>query len=194
MSDLENGRVEVGAEMDAPEVPEMEVREMAERQMDERQLDDRSVDETLRMIARVPVPDGLEERVKAGLRLEGNSRRVLSWPAQRRGETVWVANAWMRGAAAAGIAMAVVGGGWGIYARVAPPQSAKTVAAPLVQPSGTFSEAGAIRRPQTVTGPTVKPLAQLDSKKDGEAKSAGFAGTARTRKQISGNKANALAN
>lgn len=126
-----------------------------------RQLDVRSADETLRMIARLPAPDGLEERVKAGLRLAERPGRVLAWPSGRNEEIVWAENKWMRsgwarGAAAAAIALVVAGGGWGIYTRIVPAQSAKTVALPQAQPSGKFSEAGAMRRPQTLEGPEVK--------------------------------------
>jgi hypothetical protein len=124
-------------------------------------MDERSVDETLRMIARMPAPEGLEERVKAGLRLAESPGRVLAWPTGRNGESGraesrWVRSGWARGAAAAAIVLVVAGGGWGIYARVAPAQSAKTVVLPQAKPSGAFSEAGAMRRPLTVTGPEVK--------------------------------------
>jgi hypothetical protein len=112
------------------------------------------------MIARMPAPEGLEERVKAGLHLAEARGRVLSWPMARRGDRVWAGNpwirsGWVRGAAAAAIALVVAGGGWGIYTRVEPAQSARNVALPQAQPSGAFSEAGAMRRPQTLTGPMV---------------------------------------
>jgi hypothetical protein len=155
-------------------------------------MDERSVDETLRMIARMPAPEGMEARLKAGIRLVEKPGRVLAWPAQRRGEGVWAANewlrsGWLRGAAAAAIALVVAGGGWGIYTRVAPAQPPDTVALPHVQPAGTFSEAGAMRRPQTVTGPQVKPATQSESKNDGKAERAGAGpvGTAKTSKQVS---------
>jgi hypothetical protein len=134
-----------------------------------RAMDERSVDETLRMIARMPVPEKLEERVKAGLQLAEKPGRVLGWPSERRAESVgvqggWMRAGWARGAAAAAIALVVVGGGWGIYARVEPAQSAKGGAVPALKRSGTFSEAGAMRRPQTLMGPTVKPAARKDAK------------------------------
>jgi hypothetical protein len=149
MSEFEKMRARRGAE-----VGRMEVRAM----------DERSVDETLRMIARMPVPERLEERVKSGLQLAEKPGRVLGWPSERRAggpgmQGGWVRAGWVRGAAAAAIALVVVGGGWGIYARVEPAQSAKTGAVPMAKQSGTFSEAGAMRRPQTVVGPTVNPAA-----------------------------------
>jgi hypothetical protein len=141
--------------------------------MDEREMDERNVDETLRMIARMPAPEGLEERVKAGLHLAEKPGRVLAWPPGRRGESlggsrVWARTGLARGAAAAAIALVVAGGGWGIYARVEPAQSAKTGALPQAQPSGAaqtgaFGEAGAMRRPLTLTGPVVKPTPQSTS-------------------------------
>jgi len=149
MSEFEQGRRKSGAE-----VGRMEVRAM----------DERSVDETLRMIAQMPVPERLEERVKAGLQLAEKPGRVLGWPSERRAGSRggWMRAGWARGAAAAAIALAVVGGGWGIYARVEPAQSAKVGAVPAAKQNGTFSEAGAMRRPQTVVGPTVKTTAQKD--------------------------------
>ena len=125
-------------------------------------MNELSVDETLRMIARMPVPELLEERVKAGLQLAEKPGRVLGWPSERRAGSrgAWMQAGWARGTAAAAIALAVVGGGWGIYARVEPAQSAKTVAVPAAKQDGTFSEAGAMRRPQTVVGPTVNPAVQ----------------------------------
>ncbi len=140
--------------------------------MESAQMDKRSVDETMRMIARIPAPEGLEERVKAGLHLAETRGRVLAWPAGRRGagksapsvstarvwtRPAWIRSGWARGAAAAAIALAIAGGGWGIYSRVEPAQSAKTVATPQAKPTGAFSEAGAMRRPPTLTGPVVKP-------------------------------------
>lgn len=177
MTEIERGRAQIGGEPEGMEFTHM---------------DERSVDETLRMIARMPAPEGMEARLKAGIRLVEKPGRVLAWPAQRRGEGVWAANewlrsGWLRGAAAAAIALVVAGGGWGIYTRVAPAQPPDTVALPHVQPAGTFSEAGAMRRPQTVTGPQVKPATQSESKNDGKAERAGAGpvGTAKTSKQVS---------
>jgi len=178
MSEFRNGRAESGAETGMSEVREMDVREMGVQ----------SVDDTLRMIARMPAPEGLEERVKAGVRLAEKRGRLLAWPG--RGESLpanagWMRSGWARGAAAAAIALVVAGGGWGIYTRVAPAQSAKTVVMPQAQPSGTFSEAGAMRRPQTVTGPTVagpdalKPIVQPVPKKTGNIVGAGTSGAAK---------------
>ena len=114
-------------------------------------------EETLRLVARLAAPEGLEERVKAGLRAapaQGRAR-VLAWPTVRR-----LGSVWMRSAAAAAIAAVVVGGSWGIYSRVQPNQPSKAIATPpRVSTQGGFSSAGAMRTPQTLNGPIVEPAA-----------------------------------
>jgi len=112
------------------------------------------VDATLRVIANLPAPEGLEERVHAALRKTPRMARVLEWPVHFRSESPWI-----RTAAAATIAFIVVGGGWGVYSRVQP---AKVVAMPPhIMQQGGFSNAGAARTPQTVNGPVLNhPVAQ----------------------------------
>jgi hypothetical protein len=106
---------------------------------------------TLRLIASLPAPEGLEERVEAGLRKAPRQARILPWPAALRLE-----NAWVRTAAAAAIVFVVVGGGWGISSRVQPaPQVRAITVPPRVSTQGGFSSAGAMRTPQTLNGPVV---------------------------------------
>lgn len=117
-------------------------------------------EETLRLIARLPAPEGLEKRVQAGLaaqkNLDGHTARVLEWPAAVRPASGWArGSGWMRSAAAAAIVFVVVGGGWGVYSRVEPPQAAKVIVIPRVGSPGGFSNAGAVRTPHTLNGPTV---------------------------------------
>jgi hypothetical protein len=111
-----------------------------------------SAEETLRLIARLPAPGGLEERVKAGLRAAPQFAppmgRVLAWPSP-------MAGGWLRAAAAAAIVFVVAGGGWGIYSRVQPGQPAKGIGGTRMAAPGGFTEGGAVRRPQTLTGPVV---------------------------------------
>ena len=120
-----------------------------------------SADETLRLIANLPAPAGIEGRVHAALRDPSHRRalsagmdhsgRVLTWPASIRPQS-----GWMRTAAAAAIVFVVAGGGWGIYSRVQQNHPSKVIVMPrIVEPSG-FSGAGAIRTPQTLPGPVVK--------------------------------------
>jgi hypothetical protein len=110
-------------------------------------------EETLRLVAKLPAPEGLEERVHAALRSAPRSARILEWPTRFAAEAAWV-----RSAAAAAIAFVVVGGGWGIYSRV---QTAKVIVMPshIAAPGSGFSNAGARRTPQTLNGPAV-PHAQ----------------------------------
>ena len=109
-----------------------------------------SAEDTLRLIASLPAPEGLEERVQAALHRTPRSGRILTWPAPYR-----PANAWMRTAAAAAIVFVVAGGGWGVYSHVGQGQLAKTMVLPRVPISGGFSSAGAMRTPQTLDGPVV---------------------------------------
>jgi hypothetical protein len=135
--------------------------------------DANAYEETLRLIARLPAPEGIEERVQAGLRGTGlRARRhtasgkaasgsavsskatILHWPKAQQLESVWA-----RTAAAAAIVFVVAGGGWCISSRIAPPPPQAAVALPRVAARGGFSSAGAMRTPQTLNGPVVAPAA-----------------------------------
>ena len=113
-----------------------------------------AAEETLRMIANLPAPEGLEDRVKAGLRSAPKSATVIAWPFPSAGD--WMRSAGARGAAAAAIVLAVAGGGWGVYShiQVAPVPSA-LVDPQLPSAAGRFSTAGAMHVPQTVQGPVI---------------------------------------
>jgi len=108
------------------------------------------VEQTLRLIASLPAPKGLEDRVKARLRSAPRGNSVLAWP-----RTYSPAGGWLRGVAAAAIVFVVAGGGWGIYSRVQPSQPTAGASVPHVGAPGGFSEGGAVRRPQTLVGPVV---------------------------------------
>lgn len=116
-----------------------------------------TVDATLRLIANLPAPEGLAERVQAGLRAEMLSvprrARLLQWPSALR-----PGHGLMRSAAAAAIVAVVAGGGWSVYSRVQPIQRARTVTMPHRPAAGGFSSAGAMRTPQTLNGPVAPPL------------------------------------
>lgn len=114
-----------------------------------------SGEDTLRLIASLPAPDGLEERVHKALRAAPRSGRVLAWPARFHARTALESN-WMRAAAAAAIVFVVVGGGWGVYSRVQPSPTGKVIVMPQRAPSsGGFQGAGAIRTPETIPGPRI---------------------------------------
>jgi hypothetical protein len=116
-------------------------------------------EETLRIIAHLPAPAGLQDRVHGALRGASQSARVLAWPKAIRPQSTW-----MRTAAAATIVFVVAGGGWGVYTRVQQYQPAKVIVMPpRAGAPGGFSGAGAVRTPQTLTGPTVSPAAKVNS-------------------------------
>lgn len=109
-------------------------------------------EDTLHLIANLPAPQGLEDRVQAALLKAPRSGRVLPWPAALRPES-----GWMRTAAAAAIVFVVAGGGWGVYSRVQSGQPARGTVVPphVAAPAFGFSSAGAMRTPQTLNGPVV---------------------------------------
>jgi hypothetical protein len=107
-------------------------------------------EETLRLIARLSAPQGLEDRVYAGLHSRPRWGRILFWPAAPRLESNW-----MRSAAAAAIVFVVAGGGWGIYSRVQQPQAKVIVMPTHAAAQGGFSNAGAMRTPNTLNGPVL---------------------------------------
>ncbi|HXS75729.1 MAG TPA: hypothetical protein VN753_06090 [Terracidiphilus sp.] len=108
-----------------------------------------TAEETLRLIATLPAPEELENRVKAKLQSAPHRRNVIVWPFA-------AADSWMRAAAAAAIVVVIAGGGWGVYShiQVAPVPSAVVEPQPL-NGAGRFSTAGAMHVPQTVQGPVV---------------------------------------
>jgi hypothetical protein len=127
---------------------------------------DRTGEDTLRLIASLPAPGGLEDRVQARLLTAPPTGRVLAWPAAfatqnglRWSEWTrpeWMRSEWVRSAAAAAIVFVVVGGGWGVYSHVQQPQSAKVIVLPpRVAAPGSFANAGAMRTPQTLNGPVI---------------------------------------
>lgn len=125
------------------------------------------MDATLRLLANLPVPAGLEDRVFAGMLAAPPKARVLEWPRPL------YAREWVRGIAAAAIVLAVGGGGWGIYAHVQQnaPAQATTAPARIAAPGG-FSSAEVIRRPQTLNGPVVKKAEPVKEVKSPAAPSA----------------------
>jgi hypothetical protein len=146
-----------------------------------------SLDETLRLIARLPAPAGLEDRIqagvqagvragllassKAGLKAESQAGTrfgsLLLWPAQLKPQGAWMESAAVRAAAAAAIVCVVLGGGWGIYSRFhsASPPTAISQPPRLAAPSG-FSSAGAMHTPLTLNGPLVAQPAKTEASPD----------------------------
>ena len=141
-----------------------------------------SVEETLRMVARLPAPAGLEDRIHAGLQAYMHAApreaRVLAWPVGLRANQDR-----LRAVAAATLVGVVLGGGWGIYSRVQPTQTAKGIVLPhhAAAPGG-FSNAGAML--QTLNGPVVPTTAPVveQAGNTGEVKSPKAAVTPKQRK------------
>ena len=113
-------------------------------------------EETLRLIATLPAPDGIEERVKAGLRSAPRQGVVIGWPLAASYRNGWIHGSALRAAAAAAIVIVVAGGGWEVYShiRVAAAPAAQAVPQPISGHSG-LSTAGTMRVPQTLEGPVV---------------------------------------
>ena len=127
-------------------------------------------EQTLRLIASLPAPEGLEERVHSALKDSRPSAGVLAWPSQGTVRRRWAQSGVVRGAAAAAIIFVVAGGGWGVYSRVQPARSPKVIAMPRIAGPGGFSTGSAIRTPQTLIGPVLgHPNAARPKKTDAEA-------------------------
>lgn len=124
---------------------------------------------TLRLIATLPAPDGIEDRMKAGLkaamRTAPRQGSVIHWPQRLPDGARWSHLYGMRSAAAAAIVLVVAGGGWEVYShiRVAPQPAAIAVPESIGGTSG-LSAAGAMRTPRTVEGPVVAVPARMKQK------------------------------
>jgi hypothetical protein len=115
-----------------------------------------NAEETLRLIASLPAPEGIEDRVKSGLRVAPHQAGVISWPLSSADGARRTRVQAMRAAVAAAIVFVVAGGGWEVYShfRLAPAPTA--VAAPQrIDGAGGLSAAGAKRTPRTLEGPVV---------------------------------------
>jgi len=112
---------------------------MSDSNLREMQKTGAGAEETLRLIARIAVPEGLEDRVHARLLAEPRQARILAWPGSS---------------------------GWSIYSRVQPGMPGRPiVVSPHVGAGGAFSEAGVVRRPLTLQGPVVKHTAANEKPK-----------------------------
>jgi len=111
---------------------------------------------SLRLIASLPAPAGIEDRVKAGLRTAPTQSGVIGWPVSSPTRGGWTQVSYMRAAAAAAIVFVVAGGGWGVYRHfgLAPEPTANAVQQRIEGGSG-LSAAGARRTPKTVEGPKI---------------------------------------
>jgi hypothetical protein len=136
---------------------------------------------TLRLIAGLPAPEGLEERVKAGLHQVSHeaprSASLLHWPLATRLDPShagsmrlgWMQSTFARSAAAAAIVLVVAGGGWEVYSRIQPAQEPKAIVLPAVAGHGGFSSANAIRTPRTLNGTVLTHPLTVQAKPDADA-------------------------
>ena len=115
-------------------------------------------EDTLRLIANLPAPAGLADRVKAGLASAPQAGRILMWRDPLRPAGGWMYSTFARGAAAAAIVGIVAGGGWRIYSRVQPGPvgNAIVLPGPTAPQGGGFSNSNAKRVPETLQGPVLK--------------------------------------
>lgn len=113
-------------------------------------------EKTLRLIATLPAPEGIEERVKAKLKSAPRQAAVIGWPLAAGHRGGWIHTSAMRAAAAAAIVIVVAGGGWEVYShiRVAPAPSAVVIPPPITGHSG-LSTASTMRVPQTLERPVI---------------------------------------
>ena len=118
----------------------------------------RNAEETLRMIAKLPAPDGLAERVQT--RLASPPPRASLFGLSGFSRNGWMFTPVLRGCAAAAIVLLVAGGGFAIYSRVQPSPGANAIEQPArIGNSGSFSTGGAMRTPDTLKGPVLAPPA-----------------------------------
>lgn len=126
---------------------------MPERKKTAEELAEETTRETLRLLASVPAPRGLEARLLARIGEQTQPKRVLAWPLR----TALAESAGMRAAAAAVLVAVLAGGGWGIVALTRPAQQAGAARSTVRSGMGGsgFSSAGAMRTPETLKGPAV---------------------------------------
>jgi hypothetical protein len=117
-------------------------------------------EETLRLIASLPAPQGIEDRVKSGVRAADRQSGVMMWPESSLNKARWTRVSAMRVAAAAAIVLVVAGGGWEVYSHIHLAPEPAAVAVPQRVDgsgggSGGLSAAAARRTPKTLDGPVV---------------------------------------
>ncbi|MGA8741396.1 MAG: hypothetical protein WB561_09455 [Terracidiphilus sp.] len=128
-------------------------------------------EETLRLIASLPAPAGIEDRVKSSLRAAPRQTSVISWPLSSANGARSSRVSAMRAAAAAAIVFVVAGGGWEVYSHIRLAPAPTAVATPQrIDGGGGLSAAGAKRTPRTLEGPVVvTPANEKLRSSDGKA-------------------------
>jgi len=141
---------------------------------------------TLRLLAQASIPAGIEDRVHA--RLESQPQhavRGMRWlvqlvgqwmrPASETMASSWMRSDllrsdWLRGAAAATLAVAISGGGWVVYSNAYPVANHNGMS-PLM--TGGFGGANAMRRSQPLDPPLIvsPPQRLSDASSEGDSTS-----------------------
>lgn len=124
-------------------------------------------EKTLRLIATLPAPHGIETRVKGRLHDAPSRLRVVEWPFSLLDGRGRVHGSGARAAAAAAIVLIVAGGGWGVYSRIrVAPMPTAVVVPQSPNRTGGFSAAEARRTLQTIDPPTVTAQPTLTQKRE----------------------------
>ena len=127
-------------------------------------------EKTLRLIAMLPAPEGLENRMKQGLSSAPGRARILAWPFSSPGAGRRIQSGGVRAAAAAAIVILIAGGGWGVYSHIQPAPVPSSAYGPLPPNGrGSFNAAGAKRVPQTLEGPVLVKPAIVKEKLENES-------------------------
>lgn len=126
---------------------------MPERKKSAEEVAEEMTRATLRLLATLPAPQGLETRLLAKLGDHPQPKRVLAWPWR----VALAESAGMRAVAAALLVAVLAGGGWGIALLTRTVQQAGASRASVRSGMGGtgFSSAGAMRTPETLKGPAV---------------------------------------
>jgi hypothetical protein len=119
-------------------------------------------EDTLRILAALPPPEGMVDRVQARLqtapRFSTRFGGILPWPVSFA--PAWGYGGMARSAAAAAIVCLVAGGGWQIYSHVQTGPSAQILVMPAPSgPARGFSIGGSVHTPDPVRTPApARPL------------------------------------
>jgi hypothetical protein len=127
-------------------------------------------EETLRLLAQLPPPDRLNERVHAGIR---HQLALESTSPRRRGFwSLWSAGQRLQLSAAAALMLAVAGSMWTVnHSRPMAPAAPQTAVPQAITPeSGAFGGAKAERVPATLTPIKVPPVPKKKPSPKGAAK------------------------
>ena len=116
-------------------------------------------EQTLRMLAKLPPPDGLSARVQASLRTAPRRSSFFSF-GNVFGLSGWQQIGALRTVAAFGIVCVVAGGGWQIYSHVQTAPGTQGSAVPVhvnagESSQGSFSTSGAIAKPDPLKAPVI---------------------------------------